>query len=101
VKAPHIVRNFPHKYHEIENEFIPMADGTNLATRLLIPEGAESTPVPAILEYIPYRKRDLTRYRDNLNHRYLAGHGFAVARVDIRGSEDSEGVLTGEYLEQE
>lgn len=101
MKAPHIVREFPHKYREIENEFITMVDGTNLAARLWIPEGAEANPAPAILEYIPYRKRDLTRYRDNLNHRYLAGHGFAVARVDIRGSGDSEGVLTGEYLEQE
>lgn len=101
MRTPQIIRDFPYRYKEIENDFIPMQDGVKLAVRLWIPEGAENTPVPAILEYIPYRKRDLTRYRDNLNHRYLAGHGFAVARVDIRGSGDSEGVLTGEYLQQE
>ncbi len=61
----------------------------------------ESDPVPAILEYIPYRKNDATAPRDTEMHPYLAARGFACARVDLRGSGDSEGVLEGEYLQQE
>jgi hypothetical protein len=86
---------------EIENVFIPLSDGTKLAARIWLPADAEQTPVPAILEYLPYRKRDRTTDRDALNHPYFAGHGYAGVRVDIRGSGDSEGVLRGEYLKQE
>ena len=57
--------------------------------------------MPAILEYLPYRRRDGTAERDYLTHPYFAGHGYAAVRVDIRGSGDSEGVLLGEYLKQE
>ncbi len=54
-----------------------------------------------MLEFIPYRKRDLTALRDSIHHPYMAGHGYACVRVDLRGSGESEGVLTDEYLEQE
>lgn len=54
-----------------------------------------------MLEYIPYRKRDLTSVRDSIHHPYIAGHGYACVRVDLRGTGDSEGVLKDEYLEQE
>jgi hypothetical protein len=46
------------------------------------------------LEYIPYRKRDKTVHRDGISHPYVAGHGYACVRVDLRGSGDSDGVLT-------
>src|ERR1700734_159429 len=49
----------------IENSWIPMPDGARLAARLWIPEGAEKTPVPVVLEYIPYRMRDAYRRRDD------------------------------------
>src|SRR5690606_31404523 len=62
---------------------------------------AEDAPVPAILEYLPYRKRDFTRARDAVNHPYLAGHGYACIRVDMRGSGEADGILTDEYTEQE
>lgn len=54
---------------------------------------------PAILEYIPYRKNDGTALRDSRRHKYLAAHGFVSFRVDLRGSGDSDGVLTDEYLQ--
>ncbi|MFD6397617.1 CocE/NonD family hydrolase [Nocardia sp. NPDC060249] len=76
-----------------------MPDGTRLAARIWRPVTEE--PLPAVLEYIPYRKRDLTRGRDALNHRYLAGHGYVTVRVDLRGSGDSDGVLRDEYLAAE
>jgi len=95
------VTDLPNLVHCIEHTFIPMSDGKRLAARIWLPEGAEDNPVPAVLEYIPYRKRDHTRSRDELNHPYFAGHGYAGVRVDLRGSGESEGVLTDEYLQQE
>src|SRR5688572_13232499 len=95
------VAKFPKQVVEIENVFIPLKDGTRLAARIWLPRDAERNPVPAILEYLPYRKRDRTIDRDALTHPYFAGHGYAGVRVDMRGSGDAEGVLKGEYLKQE
>jgi uncharacterized protein len=96
-----VIDSFPYKVREIENVFIPMRDGAKLAARIWLPEEAERTPMPAIMEYIPYRKRDITRGRDKPNHGYMAGHGYVCVRVDMRGSGDSDGVLTDEYTQQE
>ena len=85
----------------IENLWIPLADGTRLAARLWRPEDAEQHPVPAILEYIPYRKRDGTRGRDEPMHGFFAEQGYAAIRVDMRGSGDSDELLDDEYLKQE
>ena len=98
VKLP---EEFPHRVQTIENTWIPMRDGTRLAARIWLPEGAARDPVPAVLEYIPYRKRDMKRTRDERMHGYFSGYGYACVRVDLRGSGDSEGVLEGEYLETE
>lgn len=85
----------------IEHVWIPMPDGTRLSARLFLPEGARSHAVPAVLEYIPYRKRDGTRGRDEPMHGYFAEHGYAAVRVDIRGTGESEGHMADEYLELE
>ena len=92
---------FPRKVEVIEHSLITLADGCRLAAKIWLPEDAEADPVPAILEYLPYRKRDGTTRRDALTHPYLAGHGYACVRVDMRGSGDSEGVLLDEYSQQE
>ncbi len=92
---------FPHKVREIENFWIPMSDGARLSARVWMPEGAEASPVPALLEYLPYRKDDGTVKRDALRQPYLAGHGYAAVRVDMRGSGNSDGILHDEYLRQE
>ncbi|MEC8870439.1 MAG: CocE/NonD family hydrolase, partial [Pseudomonadota bacterium] len=96
-----IITAFPRTVREIENTFIPLAEGINLAARIWLPEDAEIDPVPAILEFLPYRKRDGTSERDALTHPYYAGHGYACVRVDMRGSGDSEGILEDEYLKSE
>src|SRR3954470_5835156 len=80
----------------IENLFIPVADGTRLAARLWLPEDA-ANPVPAIVEYLPYRKRDGTRSRDEAMHGWFAQEGYAAIRVDLPGSGDSDGLLGDEY----
>lgn len=96
-----IVSAFPHAVTVTEHLWINLRDGTRLAARLWLPDSASVTPVPAILEYIPYRKRDGTRARDEPMHGYFSGHGYAVLRVDMRGSGDSDGLLADEYLLQE
>ena len=85
----------------IETEWIALADGTRLAATIWLPEDAAEDPVPAILEYLPYRRRDGTVLRDRQMHAYFAGHGYAAVRVDMRGSGDSDGLLLDEYLPQE
>ncbi len=95
------VTKFPRKTKEIENFWIPMSDGVKLAARMFLPVDAEKNPVPALLEYLPYRKRDGTHVRDALTHPYMAGHGYASIRVDMRGNGDSEGLMEDEYTKQE
>jgi len=96
-----IVTTFPRAVRTIEHTTIPLKDGTQLAARIWLPEDAEQNPVPAILEYLPYRKRDGTYERDALTYPWLAGHGYAGVRVDIRGSGESDGLLSDEYARQE
>ncbi|MFD0021692.1 CocE/NonD family hydrolase [Streptomyces sp. NPDC058382] len=78
-----------------------MSDGVRLSARIWRPTTSDTGPVPAILEAIPYRKNDLTSTRDAIHHPYIAGHGYACVRVDLRGTGESEGVLRDEYLERE
>ncbi len=96
-----IKTDFPYAIREIENAWIPMSDGARLAARIWLPTDAHEHPVPAILEYLPYRKDDATAARDAIRHPYFAGHGYAAIRVDMRGSGDSDGILFDEYLPQE
>ncbi len=96
-----VVTQFPRKVRVIENTWIPLSDGIKLAARIWLPQDAEDNPVPAILEFLPYRKREGTNERDELTHPYYAGNGYACVRVDIRGSGESDGILEGEYLKQE
>lgn len=95
------VTEFPRKVVEFADIGIVMPDGCRLSARVWMPEDAEADPVPAILEHLPYRKRDGTTARDCLTHPYLAGHGYACLRVDMRGNGDSQGLMADEYTEQE
>ena len=93
--------SFPYQVQETENTWIPLADGTRLAARIWAPVDALLSPVPAVLEYLPYRKDDGTAVADAQRHPYFAGCGYAAVRVDLRGTGDSDGLLRGEYLQQE
>ena len=92
---------FPRRVRTIPTEWVTLADGTRLAATIWLPDDASDNPVPAILEYLPYRRRDGTVLRDRQMHAYFAGHGYAAVRVDMRGAGDSDGVLADEYLPQE
>ena len=59
-----VAEHFANKIRHIEHCWIPMTDGIRLSARIWMPKGDESQPVPAIFEYIPYRKRDGVRLRD-------------------------------------
>ena len=96
-----IKTDFPRPIREIANTWIPMSDGARLGARIWLPEDAERNPVPALIEYLPYRKNDDTALTDAIRHPYFAGHGYASMRIDMRGSGDSDGLMLDEYLSQE
>lgn len=86
---------------EIHHDVIPIQPGIHLAYRAWMPVDAENHPVPAILEFLPYRKNDGTIVRDEITLTATAKHGYACVRVDIRGAGESEGLFDDEYSEQE
>ncbi|MCX7559059.1 CocE/NonD family hydrolase [Sulfitobacter sp. F26204] len=80
---------------------IHLSDGCRLSARIWKPADANENPVPVILEYLPYRKRDGTTARDALTHPWFAARGYACLRVDMRGNGDSQGLMHDEYAPQE
>jgi uncharacterized protein len=93
-----VANNLSYGVRVIDHTWIPMSDGCRLAARIWLPEDALNNPVPAIFEYIPYRKNDNYAVHDQTMHGYFARHGYAAVRVDLRGSGDSDGILEDEYL---
>ena len=85
----------------IENTLIPLSDGRRLSARIWVPDTASSHPVPAILEYLPYRKRDGTAQRDDCTYPGFAKAGYAGVRVDISGTGESDGDYDDEYSPRE
>jgi uncharacterized protein len=77
-----------------------MDDGVALAATLYLPDAADG-PQPCILEALPYRKDDLTSsYRPDYA-RLRDEHGYAVCRLDLRGTGSSGGDATDEYPHRE
>src|SRR5262245_46046735 len=77
------------------NVQMPTRDGTKLSADLIRPDA--DGRFPAIIEYIPYRKDDLTQGGYDA-HYYFAERGFIGVRLDVRGTGSSEGVNTDEYM---
>ena len=86
----------------LEEARIPMPDGIHLAADLYLPSGdVAGQRFPVLLEYLPYRKNEARRRNWSL-YSYFVQRGYAVARVDIRGTGASEGRLVPhEYSERE
>jgi putative CocE/NonD family hydrolase len=82
--------------------WIEMPDGVRLAADLYVPKaGAKGKTFPVILEYLPYRKTE-SRARNHSLYSYFVERGYVVARVDIRGTGNSEGrLIPYEYSDQE
>ena len=83
---------------EQRRTWITAADGTRLAASLWLPN---ALPAPVLLEALPYRKDDLTATYATEYVRLCEEGGFAVCRLDIRGTGSSEGIATDEYTAQE
>ncbi|CDX51405.1 conserved hypothetical protein [Mesorhizobium plurifarium] len=90
---------FPFAVETVDPYWIALADGTRIAATVWRPR--TDAKVPVVVEMVPYRRRDGTVARDIDIHPWLAGHGIACARIDIRGSGDSDGDLADEYLPRE
>lgn len=95
--------DLPYRVTKLENVAIRMKDGALLYAHIWIPQDAldGKIKVGTLVEYLPYRKNDFTAVRDSIRHPYYGGYGFALMRVDMRGSGDSDEILHGEYLKQE
>ncbi len=83
---------------EERREWIEMADGTRLAARLFLPD---ELPAAVLLEALPYRMDDLTASYDSECRRLCEEGGFAVCRLDLRGTGSSSGIALDEYHPQE
>lgn len=79
---------YPHR-----EVWIPLPDGVRLAADLYLPpQRTLNERHPVLLEYLPYRKTE-SRARNHRLYSYFIERGYAVARVDIRGTGNSEGRL--------
>ncbi|MCB0687235.1 MAG: CocE/NonD family hydrolase [Saprospiraceae bacterium] len=86
---------------QLKEDWIILSDGTKLAMDWYLPVDIPVDGFPVILEYLPYRKEEGRRNRYGL-FSYFTDHGYLVARVDIRGTGNSDGhLIEYEYTDQE
>jgi len=92
-----------HKVATVRDARIPARDGVELSANLWLPQPGPDTPdqFPAVLEMIPYGKDNWRRNADIARGTYLARRGYALCRVDVRGTGSSGGVALDEYTEAE
>ena len=93
-----------HAYEVRWNVQVPVRDGLELAANLWLPIPRAEDPgarFPAILEMIPYGKDSWRRNADTARGEWLAARGFALCRLDVRGTGSSPGVALDEYTEAE
>jgi putative CocE/NonD family hydrolase len=105
--APPALRPASPPRHDVETRLglvISARDGIELSANVWLPVPAPDQPevrVPAILEMIPYGKDNWRRNADVARGTYLARRGYALCRVDVRGTGSSGGVALDEYTEAE
>ncbi len=83
---------------------VPVRDGLELSANLWLPVPAPEAPderFPVILEMIPYGKDNWRRNSDTARGEWLAERGFALCRLDVRGTGSSPGIASDEYTEAE
>jgi putative CocE/NonD family hydrolase len=94
-----------HRVTTLHDVRIPVSDGLELSANLWLPEpavdGTGPRRFPAILEMIPYRKDDWRAASDESRGEWLAARGFALCRLDIRGTGSSPGIALDEYTARE
>ncbi len=78
---------------------VEASDGTPLAIALYMPAG--DGPFATLMEALPYRMDDITSSYDDSYLRFAGEGGFAVVRLDLRGTGSSGGTLVDEYTDLE
>jgi uncharacterized protein len=105
---PETVRPASPPRHEVATDWdvrIAVRDGVELSANIWRPLPGPGDPVdarfPAILEMIPYGKDNWRRNVDVGRGEYFARRGYALCRLDVRGTGSSGGVALDEYHEEE
>ena len=82
---------------------IVVRDGVELSANIWRPVARDDGPArfPAILEMIPYGKDNWRRNADTTRGEWFAARGFALCRLDVRGTGSSGGVALDEYTADE
>jgi len=84
----------------VEEVRVPVRGGGWLAATLYLPD-EQAGPQPCLVEALPYRKDDLTSSYASSYRSLCRQHGYAVARIDVRGTGSSSGDAVDEYQEAE
>jgi uncharacterized protein len=94
-----------HRVAALRDVRIRVSDGLELSANLWLPEplpdGTGPQVFPAILEMIPYRKDDWRAASDQSRGEWLAARGYALCRLDVRGTGSSPGIAFDEYTPRE
>jgi hypothetical protein len=104
---PEIARPASQPRHEalaVRDVRIPVSDGLALSANLWLPVPTPDAPderFPAILEMLPYRKDDWRAASDQGRGEWLAARGYALCRLDVRGTGSSPGIALDEYTARE
>ena len=108
IPDPEIARPASPPRHEVATDWdvrITVRDGVELSANIWRPLPGPGDPVdarfPAILEMIPYGKDNWRRNADVGRGEYFARRGYALCRLDVRGTGSSGGVALDEYHEEE
>jgi uncharacterized protein len=91
--------------YEVETRLgvrVPVRDGLELSANLWLPRAMDARErFPAILEMIPYGKDNWRRNSDVARGEWLARRGYALCRLDVRGTGSSPGIALDEYTAAE
>ena len=104
---PSIARPASAPVHDVNVEWdvrIPARDGVELSANIWRPEPVADDPevrFPVIVEMIPYGKDNWRRDTDDARGRWLGARGYALCRVDVRGTGSSGGIALDEYTADE
>ena len=106
--GPELARPASPPRHEVTVDWdtrIVTRDGIELSANIWRPIAGPGDPAgfrcPAVLEMIPYGKDNWRRNADVGRGEYFAARGYALCRVDVRGTGSSGGVAVDEYTEDE
>ncbi len=78
---------------------LDLPTGVSLGARIWRPADSDKNPVPAIIDYHPYRGCDYTAVGDSMRYSHLAASGYACVKLDVRGTGNSTGIHPDQFDE--